>query len=103
LDLRRHARVTADATTVTVGVEGAAPISGVAKDISVGGVFVIVDEPLPFNTSVEVRITLPGQGDALTLPGVVRWTRTDGMGIQFGLLGAKETHAITEFVASKQK
>ena len=30
------------------------------------------------------------------IPGVVRWTRPDGMGVQFGLLGARETHAITE-------
>ena len=30
------------------------------------------------------------------LPGVVRWVRTDGMGVQFRLLGVHETHAITE-------
>jgi hypothetical protein len=27
---------------------------------------------------------------------VVRWVRDGGMGVQFGLLGAVETHIITE-------
>lgn len=104
MDLRRHARVPVDATTVTVAVKGSKePIRGVAKDISVGGIFIVVDEPPEFNAEVTVRIILPEQLDELVLPGRVRWTRADGMGIQFGLLGAKETHAITEFVASRQK
>ena len=33
---------------------------------------------------------------AVALPGVVRWVRDGGMGVQFGLLGAVETHIITE-------
>jgi hypothetical protein len=43
-----------------------------------------------------VHITLPGQKVAFALPCVVRWTGADGMGVQFGLIGARETHAITE-------
>jgi hypothetical protein len=33
----------------------------------------------------------------------VRWTRSDGMGVQFGLIGARETHAITELTRAKEK
>jgi hypothetical protein len=32
----------------------------------------------------------------MLLPGTVRWTSERGVGIQFGLLGTQETHAITE-------
>jgi hypothetical protein len=32
----------------------------------------------------------------LSLLGTVRWTNASGMGIQFGLLGAQETHETTE-------
>jgi hypothetical protein len=34
----------------------------------------------------------------MLLPGIVRWTKQDGMGVQFRLLGARETHAITEIM-----
>ena len=33
------------------------------------------------------------------LPGIVRWVKPGSMGIQFGLLGARETYAITELLA----
>jgi type IV pilus assembly protein PilZ len=58
--------------------------------------FIETASVVPFGTDVTIRVRLPGNKDELTLPGVVRWVRNDGMGIQFGLLGAKETHAITE-------
>jgi DNA-binding NarL/FixJ family response regulator len=32
----------------------------------------------------------------LLVSGTVRWTSKSGMGLQFGLLGARETYAITE-------
>jgi type IV pilus assembly protein PilZ len=33
------------------------------------------------------------------LPGIVRWVKPGSMGVQFGLLGARETYAITEMLA----
>jgi type IV pilus assembly protein PilZ len=77
---------------------GDAAVTGRARDVSVGGMFVETDAPLPFGAEVIVHVQLPSSKDEFRLPGVVRWTRDDGMGIQFGLLGAKETHAITEIV-----
>ena len=71
--------------------------TGRSKDISVGGMFVITPNPLPFGTELVVYIRLPGHRNEFALPGVVRWSRAgDGMGVQFGLMGARETHAITE-------
>ena len=43
----------------------------------------------------------PAQKAPFALPGVVRWNRDDGMGVQFGLIGARETHAITELTRPK--
>lgn len=76
---------------------------GLAKDISVGGMFVQTETPVPFGADVVVYVTLPGAGKELRLPGVVRWKRPDGMGVQFGLLGARETHAITEIVKKAEQ
>jgi hypothetical protein len=36
------------------------------------------------------------------LPGVIRWMRNGGMGVQFGLLGARETYTITEVVKKSE-
>jgi hypothetical protein len=42
-----------------------------------------------------------GAEEEFALPGVVRWVRDRGMGVQFGLLGVQETHAITELEKSQ--
>jgi type IV pilus assembly protein PilZ len=75
------------------------PIAGRAKDISVGGMFVETSQPLAFGARLTVRMVVSRQKSYL-LPAVVRWTRPGGMGLQFGLLGARETHALTELINS---
>lgn len=70
------------------------PREGVARDIAIGGMFVETSEPAAFGDEVIVRVLLPGASDEVSLPGRVRWVRDGGMGIQFGLLGAVETHLI---------
>ncbi len=70
------------------------PREGVARDIALGGMFVETTEPAAFGDEVIVRVVLPGSADEVALPGRVRWIRDGGMGVQFGLLGAKETHLI---------
>jgi hypothetical protein len=32
------------------------------------------------------------------MPGIVRWNKPGGIGLQFGLLGAKETHLLAELM-----
>jgi type IV pilus assembly protein PilZ len=72
-------------------------IPGRARDLSIGGMYVQTSAPPAFGSDVVVHALLPGQKVAFALPAVVRWTRAgEGMGLQFGLLGARETHAITE-------
>lgn len=96
IEQRRHARAPIN-VPVSFAVKGKAEDqSGLGKDISLGGMFVETDQPAPFGSNLMVQLTLPGAEGPLSLPGVVRWVRDGGMGIQFGLLGALETHLITE-------
>jgi hypothetical protein len=97
IEQRRYARAPIDspATFSLKGKPGETQ-SGLARDISVGGMFVETATPSAFGADVVVHLTLPGADHAMSLPGVVRWVRDGGMGIQFGLLGAVETHVITE-------
>jgi hypothetical protein len=97
VELRHYKRATID-LPVEFGAPGALERHpGRAKDLSVGGMYVQTDDPLPFGTQLVVYAVLPGQKAPFALPAIVRWSRPgNGMGLQFGLVGARETHAITE-------
>ena len=96
IEQRRYARapINSPATFSSKGKPGKQ--SGLVKDISVGGMFIETASPAAFGADVIVLLTLPGGDGPVPLPGVVRWVRDGGMGVQFGLLGAMETHIITE-------
>jgi type IV pilus assembly protein PilZ len=96
IEKRRYARAPFNIAAAFVVKGGSERHDGLAKDISVGGVFVETASPASFGAEVVVYVVLPGTTGEVALPGVVRWVRDGGMGVQFGLLGAKETHAITE-------
>jgi hypothetical protein len=101
VEQRRSHRSPLDAT-VQVKRKGTDEVKGGrARDVSVGGMFVETESPFPFGAEVVVHVLLPGHKEELAMPAVVRWTRVDGMGLQFGLLGARETHTITEIVRAE--
>jgi type IV pilus assembly protein PilZ len=103
IEQRRHTRSPMN-QTITFVVKGSTETrEGLATDISVGGMFVQTTTPAPFGAEVVVRTRLPGSNDEHLLPGVIRWTRSDGMGVQFGLLGARETHLITEIARKHEE
>jgi hypothetical protein len=94
---RRHQRAPIDVALEFVAKGGTERVPGRARDISLGGMFIeTTAKALTFASELVVHVTLPGQRAPFVLPGVVRWSDKDGMGIQFGLIGARETHAITE-------
>jgi len=94
-DKRVHPRVSLD-SPVSCEVGSAKAFTGMAKDISMGGVFIESSEVLPFGAEVTIALLFPGAKAEVRLPGIVRWTKPSGFGIQFGSLGARETHALSE-------
>ncbi len=99
MELRRHSRVPFIEPVTFVRKGSETPTEGRSHDISLGGMFVETPSPAPFGSDVIVHVKLPAHAQAFALPGVVRWVGDGGMGVQFGLIGARETHAITELVA----
>lgn len=99
LEKRRHARTLIE-LPVTFAVKGSSEqAQGIAKDLSIGGMFIETTAALAFGADIVVhaRLSTPTKSfGEFDLPGVVRWLRSDGMGVQFRLLGVHETHAITE-------
>ena len=76
-----------------LGLETSSKTQAESKDISHGGMFLSGQAPCPVGTELMLSFDLPGVG-LTQLPAFVRWHRVDGFGVQFGLLGARETHAI---------
>lgn len=74
------------------------PFEAETLDLSVGGTLLSARGGVAFGEQVEVEIVLPGFGPT-RLPAIVRWLRGDGFGVQFGLLGARHTHALADLVA----
>ena len=96
VEQRRYARAPIDAP-LTFTVKGKNDWKdGVGRDVSIGGMSIETAEKLPFGVEVEVSVQLPGDDDIFLLPGTVRWSRDGRIGVQFGLIGARETHVITE-------
>ena len=75
-----------------------ARVDGVCRNLSLGGMFIETIHPAAFGSSVLVQIQLPGLKAPTAIPCVVRWTDKEGMGVQFGGMGARETHALTELI-----
>jgi type IV pilus assembly protein PilZ len=72
------------------------PRTATITDLGIGGLFAECAERPAFNTSV--LVVIEHAGGPLRLPGIVRWSNEVGMGLQLGLLGARETHAIAELL-----
>ena len=96
-DKRVHRRAIIE-VEVTCDIGDGRSLPGVARDVSIGGMHIECAEVLPFGTQLTVVGTLPGMKGEARLPGTVRWCKPDGFGVQFGLLGARETHAIAQLI-----
>lgn len=55
---------------------------------------------LPFGAEVRLVFELPDiEGEAI-ISAIVRWTKPGGMGVQFGAMGARETHGLVTLLAA---
>lgn len=98
-DKRSHPR-TPISGEVSCELSTGGSIQGEARDISIGGMYIESTEAISFGTEVTIALRLPNSKAGIRLPGVVRWLKPGGFGVQFGLLGARETHAISELFKS---
>lgn len=92
---RRHVRKRVDLQGVIEhdGTQQEAHIT----DMCPGGAFVELEETPPFGSKVKLTVKLPKS--EVVADATVRWAKGIGVGVQFGLLGVKETFAITEHLA----
>lgn len=75
-------------------------VRGVTRDLSVGGAFIDSSEIPAFGSKVAVTLDVAAAAN-MRISGIVRWTKPDGFGVQFQLLGAKETHLLAKLSSGK--
>lgn len=71
-----------------------------SQDLSLGGMFIETSRPLPIGATLAVQLSLPALSAPATVQTVVRWVKSDGMGVAFGALRAAETWAINELTSA---
>jgi uncharacterized protein (TIGR02266 family) len=108
---RAHPRVPAN-ITATVRTGGKAAIkAGRIRNISLGGVFVEIPEPLPFGTDVDIEFSLPSGAGVLRCKGFVVWSTKDdpdkadgkqGIGVRLTDIGVQEMRDLAEFIESQR-
>jgi type IV pilus assembly protein PilZ len=91
---RKHPRKTL-MTEVAYQVGDGPLVEAHCRDISLGGMFIETSSPLPYGASLRLHLPLPGLRGGAVIDAVVRWSKPDGMGVQFGVMGARETYALT--------
>ncbi len=97
-DKRRDSR---EAVTLFVEYEGADDLVGdFTENLSSGGTFVATNRALPIGTRVQLVLSFPGLLEAISVEGVVRWTRDHaseegdvGAGLEFEAGPARDTLA----------
>ena len=99
-DKRQHPRRAIEAD-IAFQLAGGPRISARCRDVSLGGMFIETASPPAYGTAVRVFVRLPGLRDETVVDSIVRWSKPDGMGVQFGVMGARETHGLTVLLAGQ--
>ncbi|HLK37326.1 MAG TPA: PilZ domain-containing protein [Polyangiaceae bacterium] len=97
--LRRHPRSPVKAPLEFTGDDPRQVIFGFVRDLSVGGVLVETEFPVPPGSRVTVHMMLPGVPDETIVVGHVRWWRTRAMGVGFVGLDPHDARTIAGVVA----
>ncbi len=97
IENRKHPRKVID-LDVAFQVAGGPRVEAKSHDVSLGGMFIETNVEAPYGSSVRVFVRLPGLKSETQIDATVRWRKPDGMGVQFGMMGARETHALTQLL-----
>jgi hypothetical protein len=81
----------------------AGTLIGFSKDISMGGMFIELTQPIPVGTRLNVLFHLEDGGDAVRSEAEVKYSVLKlGVGVQFVKLEAADRKRIETYVAARQ-
>ena len=104
MEHRRSDRRYERRVAIDVVHEGAS-FASYTRNISLGGVFIETESPLPFGVRVSLKFRIPTQTEPVEVDGQVRWQETEdgqvrGTGIRFDGLRARDVWALNKFFES---
>ena len=67
------------------------------RNLSLGGALIACDEKLPSGVRVQIRFRIPTQKEPIEVGGQVRWVDSQGFGVQFDGLRARDVWALGKF------
>jgi hypothetical protein len=66
-------------------------------NLSLGGTLVRANAKYAMGQRVQITFHVPTMGDPIEVGGTVRWSNTDGIGVQFDGLRARDVWALNEY------
>ena len=66
-------------------------------NLSLGGALVAVKTRYALGQRVRIAFAVPSLNHAIEVGGTVRWSNTDGVGVQFDGLRARDVWALNEY------
>ena len=109
---REHKRVSASITVKVRSPDGRRSTTEQIKNISLGGVFIEMEDPLAFGTDVELEFAVPSDVRVITCKGFVVWSTKSspergggrqGIGVRLMDIGVREMRMLNEFIEEKLK
>jgi uncharacterized protein (TIGR02266 family) len=107
---RKYDRI--DASVEVTGSSQNTFWTGITRNVSRGGLFLVTDDPMPIGTILAFRLRLDTLPSEVEVRGIVRWIRPPsedededlpaGMGIQFASLDRAVELAIDAFIQSER-
>jgi uncharacterized protein (TIGR02266 family) len=106
---RAHPRVPADISVSLKAAGRPAIVSGVIKNISLGGIFVRIDDPLSFGTDIDLEFSLPAAAKTMRCKGVVIWSTRqtpekaplgeEGIGIRLRDISVRDMRELADYIS----
>ena len=84
-------------------LEGDVVFDAVATDICLGGSRIESPETPGVGARLTIVTHLPGCSERSRLPATVRWTERGAFGVQFGLIGARDTYRIADLMSKAMR
>ncbi|MEK7704966.1 MAG: PilZ domain-containing protein [Myxococcota bacterium] len=107
---RTQTRAYAGISAQIIGPDGRRTSTERIANISLGGLFVEMDEPLPFGADVSIEFTLPVTPGLIRCKGFVVWSskeqdtssgRPPGIGVRLIDIGMREMRLVADYVEGR--
>jgi uncharacterized protein (TIGR02266 family) len=109
---REHTRVEATIEVKLRSADGRRASAEEIRNISLGGVFIAMADPLAFGTDVELEFNLPVDPRVIRCKGFVVWSTKDspergggaqGIGVRLMDIGVREMRVLNDFIERRLK